>query len=43
VTVVLREQWISSPTPLTCSALRAASMRVFELVSLSADAGGAAP
>jgi len=42
VTVVLREQWISSPTPLTCSALRAASMRTFELVSLSADAGGAA-
>ncbi len=40
VTVVLREQWVPSPTPLTCSAIRAASMRTFELVSLSTDTPG---
>ncbi|MEJ2888425.1 sucrase ferredoxin [Actinomycetospora aeridis] len=41
VMVVVRERWVASPTPLTCSAGRAASMRVFDLVDLAPD--GAAP
>lgn len=36
VTVVLRELWVPSSTPLTCSAVRAATMRVYELVGLTA-------
>lgn len=39
VSVVVRERWVASPTPLTCSAGRAASMRVFDLVELT-PAGG---
>jgi hypothetical protein len=35
VTVVVRERWVASPTPLTCSAGRAASMRVYDLVELT--------
>jgi hypothetical protein len=32
--VVVRERWIASPTPLTCGAGRAASMRTYDLVAL---------
>ena len=32
--VVVRERWIPSPTPLTCGAGRAASMRTYDLVAL---------
>lgn len=39
VRVVVRERWVSSPTPLTCSATRAASMRIFDLVSLDPAVG----
>jgi hypothetical protein len=35
VTVLVRERWVASPTPLTCSAGRAASMRVYDLVDLT--------
>jgi hypothetical protein len=38
VDVVVRERWIPSPTPLTCSAVRAASMRTYELVALEGSA-----
>lgn len=41
VTVVVRERWVASPTPLTCSAGRAASMRVFDLVDLVTEIGAA--
>jgi len=34
VTVVVRERWMPSPTPLTCGAGRAASMRTYDLVAL---------
>jgi hypothetical protein len=34
VEVVVRERWIPSPTPLTCGAGRAASMRTYDLVAL---------
>ena len=34
VTVVVRERWIPSPTPLTCTATHAASMRTYDLVAL---------
>ena len=37
VTVLVRERWVASPTPLTCSAGRAASMRVFDLVDLAPE------
>jgi hypothetical protein len=33
VTVVVRERWIPSETPLTCGAARAASMRTYDLVT----------
>ncbi|NMO91834.1 sucrase ferredoxin [Actinomycetospora sp. TBRC 11914] len=33
VEVVVRERWIVSPTPLTCGAGRAASMRTYDLVA----------
>ena len=33
VRVVVRERWIASPTPLTCGAGRAASMRTYDLVA----------
>lgn len=33
ITVVVRERWIASPTPLTCGAGRAASMRTYDLVT----------
>ncbi|MFC5060583.1 sucrase ferredoxin [Actinomycetospora atypica] len=33
VTVTVRERWIPSPTPLTCGAGRAASMRTYDLVA----------
>lgn len=36
VTALVRERWVASPTPLTCSAGRAASMRVYDLESLAA-------
>lgn len=42
VTVVVRERWVAAPTPLTCSAGRAASMRVFDLVDLAPELGAAA-
>jgi hypothetical protein len=32
--VVVRERWVPSPTPLTCGAGRAASMRTYDLVAL---------
>jgi len=38
VSVVVRERWVASPTPLTCSAGRAASMRVYDLVALTPSA-----
>ncbi|MHC1562011.1 sucrase ferredoxin [Actinomycetospora sp. C-140] len=43
VTVVVRERWVASPTPLTCSAGRAASMRVFDLVELTPGADVSRP
>ena len=39
VSVVVRERWVSSPTPLTCSAGRAASMRVYDLVEMTPVSG----
>ncbi|MDD7926220.1 sucrase ferredoxin [Actinomycetospora chibensis] len=39
VSVVVRERWVASPTPLTCSAGRASSMRVFDLVEMTPGAG----
>lgn len=42
VRVVVRERWVASPTPLTCSAGRAASMRVFDLVDLEPEIGAPA-
>ena len=39
VTVVVRERWVASPTPLTCSAGRASSMRVFDLVEMTPGSG----
>jgi hypothetical protein len=35
VSVVVQERWVASPTPLTCSAGRAASMRVYDLVEIT--------
>lgn len=34
VRVTVRERWVPAPTPLTCSAERPASMRVYDLVDL---------
>ncbi|HWN25576.1 MAG TPA: sucrase ferredoxin [Actinomycetospora sp.] len=39
VTVTVRERWVASPTPLTCSAGRAASMRVYDLLDITAGSG----
>jgi hypothetical protein len=39
VTVTVRERWVASPTPLTCSAGRAASMRVYDLVEMTPTSG----
>jgi hypothetical protein len=39
VTVTVRERWVAAPTPLTCSAGRAASMRVYDLVDIAAGSG----
>jgi hypothetical protein len=39
VTVTVRERWVASPTPLTCSAGRAASMRVYDLVDITSGSG----
>ena len=39
VSVVVRERWVASPTPLTCSAGRASSMRVFDLVEMTPGSG----
>lgn len=43
--VVVRERWFPAPTPLTCSARGAASMRTFDLVSsdVSAAVGRSSP
>ena len=41
VRVVVRERWVPSPTPLTCSAGRAASMRVYDLDELTPAPGNA--
>jgi len=41
VHVEVRERWIASPTPLTCSAGRAASMRTYDLVALDPPAESA--
>jgi hypothetical protein len=38
VSVVVQERWVASPTPLTCSAGRAASMRVYDLVGMTPSA-----
>lgn len=40
LTVVVRERWIASDTPLTCSAGRAASMRTYDLVTCDAVGTG---
>ncbi|WP_308286249.1 sucrase ferredoxin [Actinomycetospora endophytica] len=40
IVVVVRERWIPSPTPLTCSAGRAASMRTYDLVTRDDDGIG---
>lgn len=39
VRVVVQERWVASPTPLTCSAGRAASMRVYDLEELTPAPG----
>lgn len=42
VRVVLRERWVPASTPLTCSAERAASMRVYDLLAGPEPSGPAA-
>ena len=37
--MAVRERWVASPTPLTCSAGRAASMRVYDLVDITSGSG----
>ena len=39
--VVVRERWFPAPTPLTCGAARAASMRTYDLVALDPAPAGA--
>jgi hypothetical protein len=43
VEVVVRERWIPSPTPLTCGAGRAASMRTYDLVAWEGPDDDVAP